>query len=227
MNIIGKYSSEFSYRDYLQNNTFQKNNKSDINRNSIPKNENNPEQNLAEKKNISIEEKPSNNTSNTNELNEKVDKAVKELKSRDREVRQHEMAHMSAAGGIAVSGASYEYKRGPDGKMYAVGGEVRISVSGVKGDPEATMQKAEQIKNAALAPSDPSSQDRSVAAKASQMASRARMELIKQNMDVVNNNSNDERSLSNNEKMGIEEYSKSQNGQNEEPDLDNQIDISI
>ena len=49
----------------------------------------------------------------------------------------------------------------------------------MKGDPEATIRKAQTIKSAALAPQDPSSQDRRVAAEASRMEQEARQELAK------------------------------------------------
>jgi len=100
------------------------------------------------------------------------------LQARDREVRQHERAHASAAAGIAHSAPSYTYTRGPDGQQYAVGGEVQIDTSAVAGDPEATLRKATQIQRAALAPAQPSSQDRAVAAQAAAMAATARAELL-------------------------------------------------
>ncbi len=104
---------------------------------------------------------------------------LQSLKARDQEVKTHEMAHLAAAGGIALGGASFEYQQGPDGVRYAVGGEVNIDTSAVQGDPAATLSKAEQIQRAALAPANPSSQDRQVAAKASAMAANARVELMK------------------------------------------------
>jgi len=102
---------------------------------------------------------------------------IDELKSRDREVRAHEAAHKAAAGALARGSASFTYQQGPDGRRYAVGGEVSIDVSPVADDPQATLRKAETIRAAALAPAQPSQQDRSVAAKAGEMAANARAEL--------------------------------------------------
>jgi len=102
---------------------------------------------------------------------------IEKLKARDREVRAHEAAHLAAAGGHARSGASFSYQRGPDGVLYAVGGEVSIDTSPVPGDPQATLAKALQVQRAALAPADPSAQDRQVAAQAAAMAIQARREL--------------------------------------------------
>ena len=81
---------------------------------------------------------------------------VNELKQTDREVKQHEMAHIAAGGRYITSGANFTYKRGPDGQNYAVGGEVSIDTSPVPGDPQATIDKMRQIRSAALAPATPS-----------------------------------------------------------------------
>lgn len=102
--------------------------------------------------------------------------AIRELAARDREVRAHEQAH-AAVGGRYAGSPVYEYKRGPDGVSYAVGGEVPISTGPVAGDPEATIAKAQQIRRAASAPADPSPQDRQVAAEASRLEAEARAEL--------------------------------------------------
>ena len=101
---------------------------------------------------------------------------LRELRSRDREVRAHEQAHAAAAGPHAVGGPSYTFETGPDGRRYAVAGEVQIDTSAAA-DPAATLAKARQIRRAALAPAEPSPQDRRVAAEAVAMAAKARAEL--------------------------------------------------
>jgi len=103
--------------------------------------------------------------------------ALSELQLRDREVVAHEQAH-SGVGGKYAGAPSYSYERGPDGTKYAVSGEVSIDTSKVANDPHATLVKAQQIKRAALAPAQPSSQDLSVAASADQMAAQARQEIM-------------------------------------------------
>lgn len=110
--------------------------------------------------------------------------AVSELKQVDREVRQHEMAHMAAGGGMITSGASYTYQKGPDGVNYAVAGEVGIDTSAGR-TPEETIARAQRIRSAALAPADPSGQDRAVAAKATQMEQAARVELAQQSQQKM------------------------------------------
>lgn len=114
------------------------------------------------------------------ELSLKDQATLASLKARDQAVRAHEGAHLAAAGGLARGGAAYTYERGPDGNTYAVGGEVSIDTSPVSGSPSATLAKARQIQAAALAPADPSAQDRAVAAAAAAMAAAASMELQKQ-----------------------------------------------
>jgi len=105
------------------------------------------------------------------------DSVVRQLQSRDREVRAHESAHAAAGGGLVTGGPSFTFQKGPDGRSYAVGGEVQIDTSSVKGDPQATIVKANQIRAAALAPAEPSGQDVKVAANATQLAAQARVDL--------------------------------------------------
>lgn len=109
-------------------------------------------------------------------LSEQQEKEVIALQARDAEVKAHERAHKSVGGQYAGS-ISYDYQQGPNGKRYAVGGEVSIDVSPVSGDPEKTIEKMNVVKAAALAPADPSSQDRRVAAQAAQVITAARAEL--------------------------------------------------
>lgn len=101
---------------------------------------------------------------------------VEKLRARDREVRQHEQAHLTAAGGLTISGPSFSYQRGPDGVNYAIGGEVSIDTSPGK-TPQDTLRKAQQIERAALAPKDPSGPDRAVAARARQMLQEAQAQV--------------------------------------------------
>ena len=114
----------------------------------------------------------------TVELEPAEQRVLDQLRARDRAVRAHEQAHLSAAGSLATGGANFTYQRGPDGQRYAVGGEVGIDGARVPGDPEATIQRAQQIRRAALAPLNPSAQDRSVAANAAATEQRAQAELI-------------------------------------------------
>jgi len=116
-----------------------------------------------------------------------VQMVIQHLRQRDQEVRAHEMAHLAAAGSLAVGGMAFSYQTGPDGRQYAVGGEVGIEVSPGK-TPEETIQKAQKTQQAALAPADPSAQDLSVAWAAMQMQMQAQRELATQRQDAQKEN---------------------------------------
>lgn len=105
------------------------------------------------------------------------------LKARDREVRAHETAHQ-ATGGQYASAPTYEYERGPDGVQYAVGGEVQIDIAPVEWNPQATIEKMRVVRAAALAPAEPSGQDRAVAAEATQIMLRAQVDLAQEARDL-------------------------------------------
>ncbi|MFQ5830513.1 MAG: putative metalloprotease CJM1_0395 family protein [Candidatus Methylomirabilia bacterium] len=122
-------------------------------------------------------------TASGRELSEEEQAEVEQLKERDREVRAHEQAHVVAGGRYVRGGIQFEYEIGPDGRRYAVGGEVSIDTSPVPEDPEATLQKAETIRRAALAPAQPSGQDRRAAAAASRMEAEARQELLVERLE--------------------------------------------
>jgi len=110
--------------------------------------------------------------SRSGKLTDQQQAVVKELKQTDSHVRAHEQAHLAAGGIYVRGGASFGYTTGPDGNQYATSGEVSIDTSPGK-TPQETVQKARVIQKAALAPSDPSSQDRAVAAAAAAMETRA------------------------------------------------------
>jgi SprA-related family len=115
-------------------------------------------------------------------LTEAERKEVQKLKQRDREVRAHEAAHKAAGGSIAGA-PSFETTTGPDGRSYAVAGEVSIDTSPIPNNPEATIRKLEIVKRAALAPSQPSAQDRQVAADAAAKIQQARIEKREQDAE--------------------------------------------
>ena len=126
------------------------------------------------------------------ELSDAEEREVKALKEIDARVKAHEQAHIAAGGNLVRGGASFSYKRGPDGRDYAVAGEVKIDASPDPNNPEATIRKMQQVRRAALAPVDPSPQDRKVAMEATLIENQANMELAQQrkNLDKYANNSN-------------------------------------
>jgi hypothetical protein len=101
---------------------------------------------------------------------------IKALKRRDREVRSHELAH-DAVGGAYTGAPAYSFEVGPDGKKYAVGGEVSVDLSPIDGDPRATITKMQKVHAAALAPANPSIQDTRIANSAAKLIAQAQAEL--------------------------------------------------
>lgn len=118
------------------------------------------------------------------ELTEEEQETVDELRARDAEVRRHEQAH-AAVGGQYAGSPSYEYTQGPDGNRYATNGEVSIDASPVPDDPQATILKMQVVKAAALAPAEPSAQDRRIAALADQRRAQAQAELSRQSLEEL------------------------------------------
>ena len=125
---------------------------------------------------------------NIGELSREEQRIVSELQAADTNVRAHEAAHMAAGGGL-TSPASYTYERGPDNKMYAVAGEVGIS-TGEGNTPQESLNKAQTIRRAALAPADPSPQDLKVAAQAASMEMSARAQIMQEKMAQNSQNTN-------------------------------------
>lgn len=154
---------------------------------NISVNQNSEESNNAQSK------APSPPTANGVDLNNpEVKKVIAELQARDREVRIHEQAHVAAGGQYVTSGPSYSYQSGPDGKRYAVGGNVGIDVSPIADDPKATINKARQVIQAAMAPAEPSSQDYAVAQSARAMLQQAEQELSSQQQQEMSGDDNKE-----------------------------------
>ena len=105
------------------------------------------------------------------------------LQQREKAVIAHEQAH-KAVGGQYVGPATYTYTEGPDKKNYISGGEVSIDVSDAS-TPQKTIPKMQQVRAAALAPMDPSAQDMSVAATATQKEADAQREVYAEQMEAA------------------------------------------
>ena len=133
------------------------------------------------------EQVASETASQSSELTEEEEQEVQELKQTDQQVRQHEQAHKTVGGPYAGE-VELETITGPDGREYAVAGEVDIDVSPIPNNPAATIRKAEIVERAALAPAEPSSQDIQVARKAQQMRIEAQQELNEQRRKDRENN---------------------------------------
>lgn len=124
----------------------------------------------------SAEPNPPKSTTGQDELTDEEKAQLAKLQARDREVRAHEQAH--AAAGAGVAGApSYTYQQGPDGRQYAVGGEVSVRTTASSSNPRQAIAQLQQVARAALAPASPSGQDRAVAASARAQAAQLQAQL--------------------------------------------------
>lgn len=116
-----------------------------------------------------------------------VQAEIEQLKAGEEKVKAHEAAHKSV-GGALTGPVSYTYTRGPDGKNYITGGEVPITVSPGK-TPQETIRRMQQVIQAALAPADPSPQDRAVAAQATAEQQKASQEQAAASVPITQNTS--------------------------------------
>lgn len=146
-----------------------------------------PDTNAVEKNEASTKSKYEENQEkkdNPTKLTSDEEAQVYELKAIDSKIKAHEMAHQS--GPAASGGASYSYTKGPDGVMYATAGEVPIEIK--TGDtPQETMANMQDVIATALAPSDPSPQDLSIASKARVIMMKAQQEFAKDMQEQITN----------------------------------------
>ncbi|WP_073955965.1 putative metalloprotease CJM1_0395 family protein [Thalassospira sp. TSL5-1] len=82
---------------------------------------------------------------------------VARLQARDSAVKQEEKGHAAAAGQYA-SAPQYQYTIGPDGKAYAIGGHVDVSIP-QGGSADNNRSALAALQNAALSPNAPSGAD--------------------------------------------------------------------
>ena len=94
---------------------------------------------------------------------EDYERVVKRFEDADTQIRTHEQTH-SATSNI-VSTPQYDYQTGPDGKLYATGGEVRVDTS-IPKDEKAAQAKLDEIEDTSSAPNNLSSADAQISRQA-------------------------------------------------------------
>ena len=110
--------------------------------------------------NVSRKDYIEQSTQTENYDKEDFARVLEKFKQTDQQVRTHEQIHASI--GHTTTPISYNYQKGPDGKMYAVGGSVRLDTS-IPDDPKAAAFKLDQIQKAASGVSDASGADNIIA----------------------------------------------------------------
>ncbi len=116
--------------------------------------------------------------SNNNYDKNDYERVLEKFKSMDSNIRSHEQAHASS--GTTTTPIQYSYQVGPDGKMYATGGHVRLDTS-IPSDPKSAAIKLDQIKRSATSSVDSSSADMSIASSVNLMKMRLELESSDQN----------------------------------------------
>ena len=160
------------------------------------------------------------------ELTEEEQQKVKEMKERDEEVRVHENAHKSAGGQYAAA-PTYTYETGPDGKRYITDGEVSIDI-GEEKDPQATIEKMQVVKRAAMAPAEPSGQDRKVYQEANQKEAAARQELAEDKKEEAKEKQEKvKESLNGQSDKSADTNNKSQGTKSNEQIIENSDEIKV
>ena len=160
------------------------------------------------------------------DLTEEEQQKVKEMKERDEEVRVHENAHKSAGGQYAAA-PTYTYETGPDGKRYITDGEVSIDI-GEEKDPQATIEKMQVVKRAAMAPAEPSGQDRKVYQEANQKEAAARQELAEDKKEEAKEKQEKvKESLNGQSDKSADANNKSQGTKSNEQIIENSDEIKV
>lgn len=94
----------------------------------------------------------------TGQLSPEEKRIIAELQARDRAVRNEEERHANTAGQYAGE-PQYTFRRGPDGKLYAVEGRVPIRLGNAGGSPEEQEKALRRVQAAAVSVQSPSSGD--------------------------------------------------------------------
>lgn len=98
--------------------------------------------------------------SNTKYDEKDYQRVIDKFENLDAKTKVHEQAH--AANGTTTAPIQYNYQVGPDGKLYASGGSVRLDTS-IPDDEGAANAKLEELKDASSAPSQLSAADAQIA----------------------------------------------------------------
>ena len=87
---------------------------------------------------------------------------AEQLRQQDQEVRRHEARHYET-GRPYTQAPRFWFVTGPGGRRYAVSGQVTFVLEKLSGEPHELLHQLTVLRNAALAPREPSEQDLAVA----------------------------------------------------------------
>lgn len=98
--------------------------------------------------------------SNTKYDEKDYQRVIDKFENLDAKTKTHEQAHASS--GTTTAPIQYNYQVGPDGRLYATGGSVRLDTT-IPEDEGAANAKLEELKDASSAPSELSAADAQIA----------------------------------------------------------------
>lgn len=116
--------------------------------------------------------------SSGSDVSEQVALEIARLKAAAQLALRNRATQLAAGAGYVSSGGSYAYTIGPDGQLYATGVVVSYDTAPVANNPQATIEKMQQVRAAALASSSPTASDYAAAATATQLEMQARLEIL-------------------------------------------------
>ena len=99
----------------------------------------------------------------------------KQLELSQTSIQRHVESHLAVTTQYS-SPPNYQY-RPLDGQLYVVSGDVAFDTSSEPNDPKATLEKAQLISMASMAPTEPLLQDRNASQQAMVMATQAKGEI--------------------------------------------------
>ncbi len=109
---------------------------------------------------------------------------VRQMDDRSRKITNHENRHAAvlrdSGTGVADAKPQLTRQQGPDGRQYAVAGEVNTDLRPIPGNPYATEHKAEAVYRSAIGDSDRSESDNQAARRALFAAQEARQSKLQQ-----------------------------------------------
>ena len=130
---------------------------------------------------------PSNINAPTSNNSKSHQFEVSELKEHESSIVSHVQAHISS-GGTIVSLPSYVYTTSKSGIRFISSGDVTFKMFKITEHQSTQLDRAKTIEKAALAPINPTPQDRSVSILAQALASLALKSLNEQRDDQVGHN---------------------------------------
>ena len=111
----------------------------------------------------------------------------KQLELSQTQIQRHVESHLAVTVTTQHSSPpNYQYSS-LDGELYVVSDDVVFDTSSEPNDPQATLEKAQLIRMASMAPTDPTPQDRKASQQAIMMAAQEKSEINTASIETLGN----------------------------------------